>query len=632
VSAIAGIFFLDGRPVDRLVLERMVGSIAHRGPDGEGTWREGPVGLGHRMLWTTPESLHEELPLVRKSGDLVLTADVRLDNRDELIAALGIASRPRQEIGDGELILGAYERWGERCPEKLLGDFTFAIWDRQRQELFCARDHMGVKPFYYYRSDRVFVFASEIKALLCVPEVPRRLNEVRVADYLVLGFEDKSITFYGEIFRLPPAHRIVVGREVTTVRPYWTLDPTREVRFSSDEEYTEAFRELFTEAVRCRLRGAFPVGAELSGGLDSSAIVGVARKLLGNYSNTQLQTFSAVFEDISECDESQFIDAVLAEGGVEAHKVRGDRLSPLADLERVLWHEDEAFFSAGLYLGWAWRSTAHRHGVRILLSGEGGDSVVSHGIAYLTELVRKGRWRAFAVETAKLSRLRLYSPWGYVLNHGLKPLAPQPLRLGWRMLRGHNRLRWWTANTIINPEFARRTSLLERRQVLGQKWSEPVRSLREDHWRDLTSGIYPFSLEVADKVSAAFSIETRYPFWDRRLVEFCLALPPEQKLRGGWTRLIMRQALVGIYPEEIRWRTDKADNWPNSIRNLLMLEREVLDEIILKNPQVIEEYIDVASLRETYHRFVSKGIPSDAFAVWRAVTLALWLRQTGLSP
>jgi asparagine synthase (glutamine-hydrolysing) len=195
----------------------------------------------------------------------------------------------------------------------------------------------------------------------------------------------------------------------------------------------------------------------------------------------------------------------LAEGGVEAHKVRGDRLSPLADLEQVLWHEDEAFFSAGLYLGWAWCSTAHRHGVRILLSGEGGDSVVSHGIAYLTELVRKGRWRAFAVETGKLSRLWFYSPWGYVLNHGLKPLAPQPLRLGWRMLRGHNRLRWWTANTIINPEFARRTSLLERRQVLGQKWSEPVRSLREDHLRDLTSGIHPFSLEVADKVSATVS-------------------------------------------------------------------------------------------------------------------------------
>ena len=136
MSGIAGIFFLDTQPVDRSVLERMVESLAHRGPDGAGVWSEGPVGLGHRMLWPTPESLHEKLPLVSKSGDLVLTADARLDNRDELVRALGITGRPREEIGDGELILGAYEKWGERCPERLLGDFPFAIWDRRRQALF----------------------------------------------------------------------------------------------------------------------------------------------------------------------------------------------------------------------------------------------------------------------------------------------------------------------------------------------------------------------------------------------------------------------------------------------------------------------------------------------------------------
>src|SRR5215207_3177045 len=339
MSGIAGVFYLDGRALDSRMLGRMLDSIAHRGPDGAGAWSERGVGLGHLAFHTTPESISEKLPFVEGGGDFVLIADARIDNRDELLAAVGLDRLSGRSVGDGELILAAYKMWGERCPERLLGDFAFAIFDKRKQTLFCARDHMGLKPFYYYLSGRVFVFASEIKALLCVPEVPRRLNEVMVADYLVLGFEDKSITFYREIFRLPPAHRIVVGREVTTVRPYWTLDPTREVRFSSDEEYTEAFRELFTEAVRCRLRGAFPVGAELSGGLDSSAIVGVARKLLGNYANPQLQTFSAVFEGIPECDESQFIDAVLAEGGVEAHKVRGDQLSPLADLERVLWHE-----------------------------------------------------------------------------------------------------------------------------------------------------------------------------------------------------------------------------------------------------------------------------------------------------
>jgi asparagine synthase (glutamine-hydrolysing) len=142
--------------VEPPTLERMLESVAYRGPDGVGMWSEGPVGLGHRMLHTTPESLHEKLPLVDRTEDLFLTADARIDNRDELIAALGLTGRAREEITDGELILGAYERWGERCPERLLGDFAFAIWDRRKQTLFCTRDHFGVKQLYYYRSDRIW--------------------------------------------------------------------------------------------------------------------------------------------------------------------------------------------------------------------------------------------------------------------------------------------------------------------------------------------------------------------------------------------------------------------------------------------------------------------------------------------
>ena len=142
---------------------------------------------------------------MNKTGDLVVTADARIDNRDELIAVLGLTGRPWEEITDAELILGAYRRWGERCPERLLGDFAFAIWDRRNQTLFCARDHFGVKHLYFYRSNPIFVFGSEIKALLCLPEVPRRLNEARLADYLMLISEDKSATLYQDIFRLPPA-------------------------------------------------------------------------------------------------------------------------------------------------------------------------------------------------------------------------------------------------------------------------------------------------------------------------------------------------------------------------------------------------------------------------------------------
>src|SRR3989441_8528576 len=258
----------------------------------------------------------------------VLTADARIDNRAELLAALGRGV----EATDAELILGAYQRWGERAPEHLLGDFAFAIWDGRREVLFCARDHFGVKPFYYHHAPgRLFAFGSEIKALLALAEVPRRLNETRVADYLVPLLEDKEITFYEEIVRLPPAHRMTVSRDGMRIEQSWALDPTREIRLKSDAEYAAAFREIFTEAVRCRLRSAFPVGSMLSGGLDSSSIVCVARKLLAEDGGGKLHTFSAIFPDVPECDEREYIEAVLGGHGVKPHYVRGDRLSPLAD-------------------------------------------------------------------------------------------------------------------------------------------------------------------------------------------------------------------------------------------------------------------------------------------------------------
>ena len=218
MSGIAGVYYLDGRTVDSADLERMVDILAHRGPDGAAVWCEGSAGLGHRMLHTTPESLHEELPLVSAYGDLALTADARIDNRGELLSALRI-DRPHEEVCDSELIIEAYKKWGERCPERLLGDFAFAIWDGRNRRLFCARDHMGVKPFYYYRSYRLFAFASEIKALLCLPDVPHKLNEVQIADYLLDNYyEDKAVTFYEGILRLPPAHVTSVSHGHSSTR------------------------------------------------------------------------------------------------------------------------------------------------------------------------------------------------------------------------------------------------------------------------------------------------------------------------------------------------------------------------------------------------------------------------------
>lgn len=626
MSGIAGVYYLDGRAVDRTDVECMVERITHRGPDASGVWSEGAVGLGHRMLWTTPESLRERLPLVNKRGDLALTADARIDNRDELVEALGLNSGHCEEMSDSELILRAYEQWGERCSERLLGDFAFVIWDRRRQLLFCARDHFGVKPFYYYDSPHAFAFASEIKALLCLREVPRRLNETRVADYLVPMLEDKAITFYQDILRLPPAHIMIVDREGIRLRPYWALDPSRELRLGSDGEYAEAFRELFTNAVRCRLRSAFPVGSMLSGGLDSSSIVCVARNLLAENGAGPLHTFSAVFDDVPECDERPFIQAVLAQGGLVPHYVPGDQLGPLADLDRVFHHEDEPFYAPNLFLHWGLYSAARKQGVRVVLDGLDGDTSVSHGLGFLPELAAAGRWKTLAAEVIGLSKRFDRSPWSILSYHAIKPLVPIAFQQAWRALRGANRATH-IFGAILSPAFALRVAFDRRLEVLRGSRIRCVRTSKEGHYRGLTAGLIPYALEVADRAAAGFGVEPRYPFFDRLLVEFCLALPPEQKIRQGWTRLVMRRAMGGILPAEVQWRGGKSDLSPNFIRGLLTFHREILDGVMAEDSRLLGNFVNIVDVREACRRYLSERSEEDALTIWKVATLAWWLRR-----
>jgi len=643
MSAIAGIYCLDNRPVERTDLVRMIDILAHRGPNGSGVWHEGSIGLAHRMLWTTPESLLEELPLADRTGNLVLTADARIDNRDELIAALELSDRPTEKITDSDLILAAYQKWGESCPEKLLGDFAFAIWDGRKQVLFCARDHFGVKPFYYYSSERAFIFATEIKAILCVPEVPRRIDEVKVGDYLMAMPEDKEITFYQNILRLPPAHSIVVSRNRTQMRSYWSLDPTRELRLSSNEEYAEAFREKFTEAVRCRLRSTFPVGSMLSGGLDSSSITCVASQLLSLSTEQPLHTFSAIFDPASKSDESPFIKAVVEQVNLEPHYMRGDRVSPLGDIESVLWQLDEPLSAFNLFLNWNLYKIANNLNIRIILDGFDGDTTVSHGVGYLNELALAGNWLTLISEVRGLAKNYELSSWdmlwGYFWQYGVDQYQLlKPLRRAWRGLS--RRVQWrnsqstksaaWSA--ALNPNFVRRIHLTERRKILQTAQFSQFKTEREKHYRTLTWGVMPDTLEVLDKANATFSLEPRYPFWDRNLVEFCLSLPPEQKIYQGWTRMVMRRAMSNILPTKVQWRGGKGNLGYNFDQVMLTFERKRLETTILQPLEAIENYVDMPYLQTALHRFISQTAKEDdAILVWKSVSLALWLEQARLT-
>jgi asparagine synthase (glutamine-hydrolysing) len=643
MSGIMGIYYLDDSPVERENLVKMVDILAHRGTDGAGIWVEGVVGFGHRMLWTTPESLIERLPLVNRTSDIVITTDCRIDNRQELISVFQFQDCPPEKITDSQLILAAYEKWGEQCPEHLLGDFAFAIWDKREQKLFCARDHFGVKPFYYYSKNEFFTFATEIKALWCVPQVPRLLNRVRVGDYLADIYEDNAITFYENIFRLPPAHSMVINQSGVQIKSYWSLDRDRELLLDSDEEYAAKFREIFAEAVRCRLRSAFPIGSMLSGGLDSSSITCMARKILSENNKQPLHTYSAVFDEVPQSDESPYIKAVLAQGGTVEHYLHADKVSPLTDLEQVLWHLDEPVFAGNLYINWNIYGIAKNQNIRIMLDGFDGDNTVSHGVGYLSELALAGRWLTLCREIQGFAKNFKFSFWQifwqYVYNYGFNRLRKyKPFNLIHRLWQAGSKRLWRpnvqepSRNVTLNPAFVEKIGLEQRRQNLPQGRNLPQLNQRHHHYQCLTSAVLPYTLEILDRASAGFGIELRYPFWDKRLVEFCLSIPANQKMSQGWTRAVLRRALAGLVPQEVQWRGGKGNLAPGFDSGLLKFERERLQQMLTKDPNLIEEYINKKVVAEACQKFISQqSNDDDATVTWKALDLSLWLKYTGLN-
>ena len=269
MSGVAGIVHVDnGRPATADDIQQMLSRMRHRARDGSSWWTDGSVALGHAWLDTTGED--GPGPLTMAGGKLAITADCRLDNRDELLARLGLRDR---SIADAVLIMRAYLKWGEACPTYLQGDFAFAIWDGERQALFCARDHFGVKPFYYHSTGGRFAFASEIGPILALDGVGRRLSEHQIAGFLAGLPDDPQATPYAEIFRLPARHGMTVAGRQVVLRRYWQIEPSqRPARGDAAEE----FGHLFAQSVENRMRGTPAVGAMLSGGLDSSSIACVA--------------------------------------------------------------------------------------------------------------------------------------------------------------------------------------------------------------------------------------------------------------------------------------------------------------------------------------------------------------------
>ena len=588
VSGIFGILNLDGQPVAREHLEAMRHSMAYWGPDGASIWQNGNVGIGHLLLRNTPEARYESLPRQHPASGVVLTAHARIDNREELLSViarsgvrdeaisncgLGIASQKSLAMtSDSELILHAYLRWGEDCVQHLVGDWAFAVWDPRERKVFLARDHGGVSSLYYYRGPRFFAFASSIKGLLALPQLPQRPNLSGIARLLTVwyGGGDGRQTAYEEIFRLPAAHTLTVTADRVETRRYWFLENTPPVRLASDDEYLEAFLEIYTEAVRCRLRVPPPlpagegrgggVGATLSSGLDSGSVCALAaRELRARGERLPVFTSIPIYDTQSTTSRGRYGDeSSLVEfncqfiGNLDVHYIRAENVSPLAGMVRVLELHDGPMHAAGnMFWIYALLETARQQGLSALLTGQVGNGTISWagGVESLWQPILSGQWQTV---WGKYRRSGL-SPWRAVKRYLLRPIVMETRRV-FRNPSGLFGREPWAAYSAINPAWARSLDLSRQMKASGHDpFFMPPSDPRQAHLQLMSLNCGVGAIWAA--IGPACGLEVRDPTMDKRLMEFCLAIPDEQYRLNGQDRALIRRAMKGLLPDEVRLNT-----------------------------------------------------------------------------
>lgn len=625
MSGIAVIWNRDGRPVDPAVMARMTQLMAHRGPDGEQHWTQGSIALGHRALDTT----HQEgsaMGLLRDdAAGLCLTFDGRIDNQEELRSRLGLGASPG-DAGDEQLVLAAYRKWGAECPTHLLGDFAFAIWDEPRRQLFCARDPLGVRPLFHARLGDTIVCATEICALFALEGLTREPNLAILAARLLRKCVEFDDTLYKGVFRIPMAHSLTVTREGARLQRYWDINPGHQIRYRSDREYAEHFRELFFEAVRARLRSTQPIAALLSGGLDSSSIVCAAESIRKNTKTTQprLETFSMVFDRLSSCDERPFMDEVINRYGGKAHFYVADRDLAVAAIEGHRRYPGLLYSPQGMILG-AMLDGMREAGFRVMLDGTGGDELAGNGFRHLMALTRRGKWLSLSALVGEYASTYQISPWRLFYDTCFKPALPASVRALYRRMKSPTR-------TAPNPTVVREDALGWTGASDRMAQVPPIPAFREPVQAEMYAAIFtgwaPTVLtENYELIVAYAGIEMRQPFRDRRLVEFALALPPSQLWRNGWSRFGFRNAMQSIVPDRILKRRGKGIFMPLYDAVLAGTQANQVKALV-ENPILARLGVaDAKVLRNLVERYQSRPEITSTVVISDLIALELICRE-----
>lgn len=635
MCGISGVYSFKGRSIRFDVLCKINQLLSHRGPDGEGYFLlntrlnksairynstdisdigglEPNLGLAHRRLSIIDLSVNARQPMSNDDASIWIVFNGEIYNYIELMQELSSLGCHFKSSSDTEVILRSYEFFGRDCVKRFNGMWAFAIWDARRNIIFCSRDRFGVKPFYYYHNEGLFAFASEIKALL--PLKRACPNERGIFNYLAKSFGFLDVTdetLFEDIYQLSPAHNLIIGTDGLKVEKYWDIYRAIDKPLVSQECAAEAFSSLFIDAVKIRLRSDVKLAGALSGGIDSSSITCVIKKCL-NVNN--YETYSACFDN-PQYDEREYISEVTRDTGFKSNYVFPDESSFFDILKRQIWLQDEPFNAMWVHSQWFVYQKASSDGVKVFINGHGSDESLGgyypHFYALWADLLRRGRIRRLLREIYLFSKhnpgrpVRLSNIMQYIINYyiprSIKNLFPK-------------------MPNFLNPDFAERNvrnmyryensfNDLLNRYLYESLFISPIRGM----------------LHFDDRNSMAFSMESRTPFLDYRIIELAFSLPGMYKIKDGYNKYLLRQAMRGIIPERIQERFTKK-GFSSGAPQWLRRNKEYLHKLFNPADCLCGKYLKSTEVVKEVDRYCDgKTNMHERLGSW--VTLELWFRK-----
>jgi asparagine synthase (glutamine-hydrolysing) len=633
MSGICGIVRFGDDSVSQRDVERMMGAIAHRGPDRRAAWTDGPAGLGHLLMRVTAEDAFDVQPLHDRDAGLTLVADLRLDNREELADAVNVEPDRLERLPDSALLMAAFKRWGADCVEHLIGDFLFAMWDARARTLVLARDHMGQRHCMFHHGDGVFAFATEVKGLWTLPDVPRALDETHLARYLLADKRPrKAMTPFAGICGIPGGTIMTVGPDgALASRRYWQpqADPAHLDR--DEAYYVEAYRRVLGEAVACRLRRATqPAGMFFGGGFDSTAIAGLAGPVVTAQKRKLVCASSVMPEDYKGPirHARKWVELCRAKlAHIDVRYVTREGLSVLDGADGAFLRE-EMPHSPNRYVNDALYKAVAGAGARVVLDGHGGDYTLNpRASETIEDHLRHARLRAFAHELLCYKRITGYT-WPVLLRRLVRNLFPGTVSSFRNVIRGKKPAYAEEMVTAEVRDTAKAAGVRSRHDAMRAGRRRPRRVMMRETLERISQ-----DAAMGGAIPAAHcGMEFTQPFHDKRVVEFALAIPEGLYFRNGHERYLAKRALADIYPAAFQTRdTYNDDRTPDFLAMVRQAEPQLLAEIArMETSPALARIFDFGNIRKYLtQRPLEAQMEGRESETIQAISKILWARYVG---